>query len=208
MDHILNLIIRYPELAPIRGRIEEALRVLRECFEKGGKLLVCGNGGSAADASHLCGELVKGFIKKRPLPAGFNARFSNAPEEVRADLLGALQQGLPAIALGEAGAALSATINDNGARFMYAQQVCALGRTNDVFLGISTSGNAQNVVYAAYTARAFGLKTIALTGNTGGALAKIAGLSIVVPETETYKIQEYHLPIYHALCLALEEGFF
>jgi D-sedoheptulose 7-phosphate isomerase len=208
MDHILNLIIRYPSLAPVRGRLEEALRILRQCFDRGGKLLVCGNGGSAADASHLCGELVKGFVKKRPLPANFSARFSTAPEDIRADLLESLQQGLPAIALGEAGAAVSATVNDNGARFMYAQQVCALGRPHDVFLGISTSGNAENVVYATYTARAFGLKTIALTGGSGGELAKIAGLAIIVPETETYKIQEYHLPVYHALCLALEEGFF
>ncbi|MDR1231005.1 MAG: SIS domain-containing protein, partial [Spirochaetaceae bacterium] len=150
------------------------------------------------------------FVKKRPLPPEIQSRFDAVPEPIRSGLAHGLQQGLPAFSLSAQEALLTAIINDSGIgkELMYAQQVCVFGRKGDVFLGISTSGNAKNVQYAAITARAFGLGVIALTGETGGELAKIADVAICVPARETYKIQEYHLPVYHAICLALEERFF
>ncbi|MDR2601025.1 MAG: SIS domain-containing protein [Spirochaetaceae bacterium] len=213
MDHILNLFERYPPLLQTKAAVEEAFAVMRDSFKAGGKLLVCGNGGSAADAVHIAGELSKGFIKKRPLQKDALSALENSSRgilesaEARA-LKSSLQRGLPVIPLPAQGALLTAVINDLGADFMYAQQVCAFGKKEDVFLGVSTSGNAKNVVYASVTARAFGLKTIALTGKDGGALKKAADVCVIVPGDETYKIQEYHLPVYHALCLALEEYFF
>jgi D-sedoheptulose 7-phosphate isomerase len=213
MDHILNLITRYPALECIHHQVTRAVGILENCYRKNGKLLVCGNGGSAADADHIAGELNKGFVKKRALDMSARKRFDFAPEPARTALLERLQRGLPAIPLTGMNAALSAVINDNGAEFMYAQMVHALCKEGDVFLGISTSGSAKNVVYACITAKAFGLSTIALSGggtgkDAGGALAQICDVSICVPETETYKIQEYHVPVYHAICLELEERFF
>jgi D-sedoheptulose 7-phosphate isomerase len=188
---------------------------MRKCFASGGKMLVCGNGGSAADSAHITGELLKGFVSERPLPAAEKERLAEAAsglggtaQTAAAALQAKLQQGLPAVSLCDMSAPLTAVINDNGAEFMYAQLVYALGKIGDVLLAISTSGGSKNIVYAALAARAFGLKTVALSGKTGGELAKISDAAIIVPEDETYKIQEYHLPVYHALCLALEEHFF
>jgi D-sedoheptulose 7-phosphate isomerase len=216
MDHILNLVTRFPALAGIQDDITKAFDVMRNCFASGGKLLVCGNGGSAADSGHITGELLKGFVRERALPSVDKERLAQAAAGLggqaetaaAAALQAKLQQGLPAVSLCDMSAPLTAVINDNGAEFMYAQLVYALGKPGDVLFAISTSGGSKNIVYAALAARAFGLKTVALTGKTGGELAKISDAAIIVPEDETYKIQEYHLPVYHALCLALEEHFF
>ncbi|MHB9293039.1 D-sedoheptulose 7-phosphate isomerase [Hollandina sp. SP2] len=208
MDYLQQLIERYPSLSGIKAEILKAYTLLVAAFEAGRKILVAGNGGSAADADHLVGELMKGFVKKRPLPADFHSKL----QQINADAAGyigpILQQGLPAIALSSHTALMTACINDIDGNSIYAQQVYGYGVAGDVFLGISTSGNAKNVWYAMITAKAKGLPTIALSGGSGGALVQMADVSIIVPETETYKIQELHLPIYHTLCLMVEEYFF
>jgi D-sedoheptulose 7-phosphate isomerase len=208
VDFVRQLLDRYPVLSGIGGRIQKAAELLIGTYEAGGKLLIAGNGGSAADAEHIVGELMKGFVKKRPLPPEFVAELERIDGDAALHIGKKLQQGLPAIALTGHTALSTACINDIDGNLVYAQGVYGYGRGGDLFLGISTSGNAKNVLYALITARAKGMKTIALTGGGGGALAKYADLSIIVPETETYKIQELHLPVYHALCLAVEERFF
>ena len=182
----------------MRNTLDEAVGLLIACFEKGGKLLVCGNGGSAADSAHIVGELVKGFMKKRPVSGAIREACGGAP----------LQQGLPAIDLTAQGAVISAIINDLGGECVYAQQVMACGRPGDVLIGISTSGNAQNVIWAVKAAKALDLNTIALTGADGGALSALCGLTLRSDETETYLVQEDHLRFYHRLCLMVEEAFF
>lgn len=179
-------------------KLKKAVDMLVDCFANGGKLLVCGNGGSSADSAHIVGELVKGFCKKRPLPVGLQ-------EKIGTDRL---QMGLPAIDLTAQSAVLSAVANDLGAEFCYAQQVMAYGRPGDVFIGISTSGNAKNVAAAMKTAAALGMKTIALTGEGGGEIGKICDLLVDVPQKETYKVQEEHISFYHRLCLDVENHFF
>ena len=178
--------------------LKKAVDMLVECFETGRKLLVCGNGGSSADSAHIVGELVKGFCKKRPLP-------KTLCEKIGTDKL---QMGLPAIDLTSQSAVLSAVANDLGGELCYAQQVMAYGRPGDVFIGISTSGNAQNVALAMKTAAALGMKTMAMTGEGGGMIAKTCDLWISVPEKETYRVQEEHIRFYHQLCLAVENHFF
>ncbi|GHV75435.1 phosphoheptose isomerase [Spirochaetia bacterium] len=208
MDYLQQLIERYPPLSGNKTAILNMYHQLTETFESGGKLLVAGNGGSAADADHIVGELMKGFVKKRPLGDDFIAKLCGIDPEHAAYIGKNIQQGLPAISLSAHTALTSACINDMDAHIIYAQQVYGYGAAGDTFLGISTSGNAKNVLYAMITAKAKNMKTIALTGGTGGALTRIADIAVVVPETETYKIQELHLPVYHALCLMLEERFF
>lgn len=205
---IQELVKRYPVLASVQDQIQDAYAILETCYENGGKLLVAGNGGSAADSEHIVGELMKGFVKRRPVSAELAEALKQADPERGPELAGKLQGGLPAIALTCHAALTSAFANDVDGTLSYAQQVNGYGKAGDVFLGISTSGNAENVMYAAVTAKAKGMKVIALTGKTGGKLAKIADVSIIVPEQETYKIQELHLPIYHALCLMLEDKFY
>ena len=206
---IEELVKRYPVLESVKGQIEDAYKILETCYEDGGKLLIAGNGGSAADSDHIVGELMKGFVKRRPVSAetrrGVKAR--QTPERGE-ELAKKLQGGLPAIALTNHAALSSAFANDVDGMLSYAQQLNGYGKAGDVFLGISTSGNSENVMYAAVTAKAKGLKVIGLTGKTGGKLAKLADVAIIVPEQETYKIQELHLPIYHALCLMLEDRFY
>jgi len=208
MDHLQQLIERYPVLSAVQDDIGKAYTILEETFAAKGKLLVAGNGGSAADAEHIVGELMKSFAKIRPLPSDFISRLNIIDPHHAAYLESTLQQGLPAIPLVSHISLLTACINDIGGDTIYAQQVYGYGNAGDVFWGISTSGNAKNIYYAAITAKAKNMKTIALSGNTGGTLAKYADVSIIVPEKETYKIQELHLPIYHCLCLMLEEHFF
>jgi D-sedoheptulose 7-phosphate isomerase len=208
-----SLISRYPQLAPVKDAIASAYAILENSFENGGKLLIAGNGGSAADAEHIVGELMKGFVKHRPVDREFAALLkqaaSNAEKSEAGDALARKLQGaLPAIALTQHSALSTAYANDVDADLVFAQQVYGYGRLNDVFLGISTSGNSRNIVNAMITAQAAGLRTIALTGGNGGEIARIADTAIIAPEKETYKIQELHLPIYHALCLALEDHFF
>jgi D-sedoheptulose 7-phosphate isomerase len=208
MDYLQQLITRYPSLSGIESNINKAYELLRDTYIAGGKLLVAGNGGSAADSEHIVGELMKNFVKKRALPPAFIATLKkNAPEYANY-LCENLQPGLAGISLNGHPSLSSACINDIDGNITYAQQVYNLGKPGDVFLGISTSGNAKNVYYALLTAKAAGLKTIGLTGGTGGLLAKDADIAIITPEMETYKIQELHLPIYHTLCLMLEEYFF
>jgi D-sedoheptulose 7-phosphate isomerase len=211
MDYFEQLMRRQPALLPCKEAIEKAFHIMKISFEAGGQLLAAGNGGSSADSAHIVGELMKGFVKKRPPAPDFVRKLRDADggsPEYSEYLAKNIQQGLPAIDLSSHGALITACINDIGGDIIYAQQVCGYGKKGDVFMGISTSGNAKNILYAMITARAKGLNTIALTGGSGGAVKEYADAAIIVPETETYKIQEFHLPIYHALCLMLEEHFF
>ena len=176
-----------------------ALEALIHCYENGGKVLLCGNGGSAADCGHIAGELLKGFLKKRPVPAEVVAA---VPEAAK------LQCGLPAIDLTAHAAAITAVANDLGGELAYAQQVMAYGCPGDVVIGISTSGNAQNVDIALRTAKARGLVTIGLCGRGGGKMRDTCDILLNVDADETYRIQELHLPLYHALCAGVEEHFF
>jgi len=183
------------------------MRQSKRSYADKGKLLICGNGGSAADADHIVGELMKEFCVKRPLSAEVRDAFTAFGEEGRV-LANGLQAALPAISLTQHTSLSTAYANDEDAALIYAQQVIGYGRQGDAFLGISTSGNARNVCNAALAAKALGLRTIGLTAAHGGKLVKICDSTIRVPETETYKAQELHLPIYHALCIALEAQFF
>jgi D-sedoheptulose 7-phosphate isomerase len=208
MDYLHELIERYPLLSPIQNSIADACSLLINTFEKGGKLLVAGNGGSASDSEHIVGELMKAFVKKRPIPAELAGKLEFLDAEAGAWLGTRLQRGLPAISLVNHASLNTACINDIDGNIIFAQQVLGYGISGDVFIGISTSGNSKNILYAALTARAMGLKTIALTGGTGGIISKHADIAVIVPEAETYKIQELHLPIYHALCLMIEDRFY
>ena len=208
MDHIQQLIERYPQLITVGRDIREAFEIIAESFLKGGKLLVAGNGGSAADAEHIVGELMKSFIKKRSLPDKFISNIKDIDPEIAEYIVPRLQPGLPAIALSGHASLNTAAVNDIDGNITFAQQVYGYGKEDDVFLGISTSGNSKNILYAAGTAKAKKMKIIALSGCSGGKLKNIADVSIIVPETETYKIQELHLPVYHCLCLMLEDKFF
>lgn len=203
-----DLIRRYPVLSSIQEDIEKAYKVLVECYENGGKLLIVGNGGSAADSEHIVGELMKGFVKHRPVDDAMRKALSEVDPARGAALAEKLQGGLPAIALTAHTALSTAFANDMDPVMCYAQQVYGYGKPGDVFLGISTSGNAENVMYAAVTAKAKGMKVVALTGKDGGKLAKVSDVAMIMPEQETYKIQELHLPVYHVLCLMLEEHFY
>ena len=208
MDHLALLINRYPVLEPVKEAIFQAYCLLEKCYEGGGKLLIGGNGGSSADSEHIVGELMKGFCKKRQVPEDFAGKLMEADKERGKYLAEKLQQGLPAIALTGHTALSTAYLNDVDGLFTIAQQLYGYGKKGDVFLGISTSGNSENILYAAAAARAMEIPVIALTGKDGGRLAEAADVAIIVPEQETYRIQELHLPVYHALCLMLEERFF
>lgn len=203
-----QMLERYPQLEPVKGQVREAYDILEDCFQKKGKLLIAGNGGSCADGEHIVGELMKGFVKRRTLPADLAARLENASPEHGAELAQKLQGGLPAIALTGHPALSTAFANDVDPDLIFAQQVCGYGEPGDVLLGISTSGNAKNIDYAVTAAKAKGMKVIGLTGKDGGRLGRRADAAVIAPEQETYRIQELHLPIYHTLCLMLEERFF
>jgi D-sedoheptulose 7-phosphate isomerase len=200
-----ELIGRYPALASRGDEFFRAALTLTEAYRRGNKLLVCGNGGSAADADHIVGELMKSFVVQRPLPEDVRDRIIRTDGEQGPRIAASLQIGYPAIALTQHTALISAYANDADPVLAYAQQVLGYGREGDVFLGISTSGNSPNVVAAAITAKALGLKVIGLTGAGGGKLRSYCDVCVDVPERETYKAQELHLPVYHALCLAVEK---
>lgn len=208
MDFVTQLIWRYPALKANEKEIRQLCDTVIKSYESGGKLLVCGNGGSCADAEHIVGELMKGFLKKRPISEDKKAEMVSQVPELSDIGLEKLQQGLPAIALGSSVALTTAFANDCDPDLIYAQQVLGLGKRGDIFLGISTSGNAKNVYAAAAVAKSLGLKTVALSGKNGGKLKEICDISIVVDEGETYMIQELHLPVYHAMCATVEEHFF
>lgn len=208
MKYLDELTERYPCLDAVKANILEAYKILETCYEQGGKLLVAGNGGSAADSEHIVGELMKGFVKKRRVSENFESALEQVDQEKGRELAEKLQGGLPAIALSGHPGLSTAYLNDVDGDLIYAQQTYGYGRPEDVLLGISTSGNSKNVDYAVITAKAIGMKVIGLTGKDGGKLGKSADAAIIVPEQETYKIQELHLPVYHTLCLMLEEHFF
>ena len=202
------LLRRYPLLAQLRPDIGRAYQLLCACYEAGGKLLIAGNGGSAADAEHIVGELMKGFKKTRRLDEALAERLLRESPELGPDLIQHLQKALPAIAMDGHPALTTAYANDCAPLMCFAQQVNGYGRTGDVLLAISTSGKSKNILYAAVTARALGMKVVGLTGGADSPLLPLCDVCVRVPLQETYQIQELHLPIYHCLCLMLEEYFF
>lgn len=208
MKHIDLLVERYPSLELAKEDIIEAYLVMEECYENGGKMLVAGNGGSAADAEHIVGELMKGFKMPRKLESTFVEKLVAENHELGTILAENLQGALPAIALDGHPALSTAYMNDCEPLLCFAQQVNGYGKSGDVFLGISTSGNSKNILYATITAHAKGLKVIGLTGAKDSKLKDMSNVCIKAPQIETYMIQELHLPIYHCLCLMLEDNFF
>lgn len=200
MDYYHHLFERYPSLKTLKDAIWEAYEILVDSYERGGKLLTCGNGGSASDSDHIVGELMKGFYKLRPL---------RGEEKQKMGSLGnRLQGALPAIALTMHPALSTAFLNDVDSEMVFAQQVYGYGREGDVLLALSTSGNSKNVLHAVRVARAKGMKVISLTGRDGGALKGYSDVSLIVPASVTADIQELHLPLYHTLCAMLENHFF
>jgi len=206
--HLNLLVDRYPELSVCRENIAAAYEMMEQSYADGGKLLVAGNGGSAADAEHIVGELMKAFVKPRRLKDDYRQKLIEVNSEMGSILADNLQGAMPAIALDGHLSLTTAYMNDCEPLLCFAQQVNGYGVAGDVFLGISTSGNSKNVLYAATVAKAKGMKVIGLTGKNDSKLAAMSDVCIKVPQTETYMIQEYHLPVYHALCLMLEERFF
>lgn len=206
--HIDFLIERYPALEKCRQSLINAYLVMEECYEHDGNLLIAGNGGSAADSEHIAGELMKRFKMPRPVTHEFAEKLGAIDKTRGASLAKSLECGLRVIPLVAHEALSTAYINDANGLGVFAQQLFGFGRPGDVFLGISTSGNSENVILATVVARALGIKIIGLTGANGGELAKAADIVVKVPQTETYMIQELHLPVYHCWCLMLEDKFF
>lgn len=196
---------RHPVLAPLAPQTVLALDMLENCVRRGGKILLCGNGGSASDCEHITGELLKGFLLQRPLSAAQRRVLADNGAE---ELCDGLQQAIPAISLVSGVAFPTAFANDVEGRYIFAQQVLALGRPGDVLWGISTSGNSINVLLALRAARAFGLKTLGLTGGNGGQMAALCDVELRVPAVEIAHVQELHLPLYHELCAELERRLF
>ena len=208
-----TLLQSHPSLEACRDTVESARNLLIDTYREGGKLLLCGNGGSAADCDHIAGELLKGFLSLRPLSEEDCIALADTLPDGEADpdlylLAGHLQGGLPAISLPSQTAAVTAVCNDTDPALIFAQLVWALGQAGDSLLCLSTSGNSRNVVLAAKAARAKGMKVLAMTGERDSALSALADVTIKAPATDTYRVQEYHLPIYHYLCAAIEEEFF
>ena len=193
-----ELLERYPKLSVCREDIEKASRLIYDTYKNGGKVLVCGNGGSAADSEHIVGELMKGFLKKREVSD------ERIPESLRKNMRGSL----PAISLPSQCAVLSAFVNDVEPEMMYAQLVYGYAKENDLVIGISTSGNSKNVVNAVKVAKCMGVKTLSLTGEKESKLSGLSDVTVKVPETETFKVQELHLPVYHYLCAYVENMLF
>lgn len=202
------LIERYPALEPMRETITAAIELTAECYRSGGKVMTCGNGGSAADSLHIVGELMKSFVLKRKIAPELQAALK---EQWGADAdyyIENLEGSMPALSLVNEVSLITAYSNDKAPDLAFAQQVLGHGRPGDILLAISTSGNSANVLHAARIARTMGVKVISLTGEGGGKLRELSDVLLAVPSTVTYQIQEYHLPIYHTLCLALEAEFF
>ena len=208
MKHIELLLDRYPSLISVKEDIITSYLLLEESYKNGGKLLIAGNGGSAADAEHIVGELMKGFKNARKLNETLSKKLIAENQELGLYLSENLQGALPAIALDGHPALSTAYMNDCEPLLCFAQQVNGYGEAGDIFLGISTSGNSKKILYGAVTARAKGMKVIGLTGARDSKLKKMSDVCIKAPQTETYMIQELHLPIYHCLCLMLEDRFF
>ncbi len=203
-----ELIERYPKLDKCKQSITNACDLIIKCYENGNKILLCGNGGSAADSDHIVGELMKGFLKKRPLSDEKKNEMKESCPSLDDEMLSNLQCGLPAVSLPSISALNTAFCNDVDPRNVFAQSTLALGKEGDILIAISTSGNSDNVVRAAKVAKAIGLSVIGMTGNGGGKLSELADICICVPECETFKVQELHLPTYHYICAAVEEHFY
>ena len=204
MNYVNDLIERYSSLKDIKNDVNAAVAAVVDTYRAGGKILLCGNGGSAADCEHVAGELLKGFMLRRESRGDELSRL----KEALGDKAGMLQQGIAAIPLPSISGAVTAFANDVDPSLVFAQMVYALGRDTDLLIAFSTSGNSENVVSAVKCAGALGIKTLSLTGASGGRLAEISDICIRVPESETYKIQEYHLPVYHAICAEAERILF
>ena len=205
---IHELIRRFPALASCQQDLQSVISALIQCYEQGGKVMLCGNGGSCADCDHIVGELMKGFLKKRPLTDAQKEAMKSRFPLLDNGVLLKLQGGLPAISLPAFTALNSAYCNDVDAELIYAQALLALAKPADILIAISTSGNSKNVAAAVAVAKGLGIKVIGLTGSNGGKLHAHADLCICVPEQETFKIQELHLPVYHCICAAVEAHFF
>lgn len=205
---LMQLVERYPKLEIIKSELMDAYDMIKTCYENNGKILIAGNGGSAADAEHMVGELMKSFICKRPIDNGLKDALIRVDKKNGEKIARVLEKPLCAIALTGHEALSTAYINDVSAEYVYAQQLLGYGKCGDVFIGITTSGNSANVIHAAIVAKAVGLKVIGMTGEEGGVLRKYADILINVPEKETYLVQELHLPIYHWLCMEVEKNFF
>lgn len=206
MYAVEELVRNYPQLVQNKGQVLAAYEVLRKCYMGGKKLLLCGNGGSAADCEHIVGELMKEYRVRREIPPEFAEKLKRhgAEEKMLENIVGAL----PAISLAGHISFQTAFCNDNDAEYAFAQQLYALGETEDVLFAITTSGNSRNVLHAATVAKAMGMTVIAMTGSSGGEIRKLADVLINVPADETARVQELHLPVYHVLCGMLEEYFF
>ena len=208
-EYILtDLLNRYSELQPLKEQVAEAAEIIIETYKNGGKILVCGNGGSCSDADHIVGELMKSFEGRRPLAKELQNELISLSPETGKMLAEKLQQGLPAISLTVHQSLITAIANDISGEVIYAQQVVGWGNKGDVLIGLSTSGNSQNVIDAMIVARAKGLKTIGMTGETGGKMREWSDVLINVPQRRTAYVQELHLPVYHALCMIVEIEFF
>ena len=210
---IQTLLQNHPALEICRDSVEAARDLLVDTYRGGGKILLCGNGGSCSDCDHIAGELLKGFLSHRPLSEEDCMTLADTLPEGEADpdlylLAGQLQGGLPVISLPAQSTAITAVCNDTDPALIFAQLVWALGHGGDTLLCLSTSGNSRNVVLAAKAARAKGMKVLAMTGETDSALSALADVTIQVPACDTYRVQEYHLPVYHYLCAAVEEEIF
>lgn len=207
-DFLNEVISRYSALESCRLDIQNACNMVIDCYSNNGKLLACGNGGSCSDADHIVGELMKSFERKRPIEPVLEENLKNIGGERGNYIAGKLQNALPAISLNAHSALYSAIANDIDASLAFAQQVLGYGNKGDILIGITTSGNSQNVIDAAITARAQGLKVIGLTGQTGGMLKEYCDITIRVPATNTADVQEFHLPVYHTICKVVEYRFF
>ena len=205
---IENLFERIPQIKNCKENIEEAIELIRECYYQNRKILICGNGGSAADSLHIVGELMKGFILKRRLRDEYLEKIEEMFPEQQEYFINNLQEGIPAISLLGETALISAYSNDNDSKLVFAQQVLGYGNKGDILIAISTSGNSENIVYASQIAKVKDIKVLSLTGRDGGKLKQLSDININVEEQETYLIQEYHLPIYHTLCLGIENEIF
>lgn len=208
MRELQRLFLRYPALRQIENELMEAYRMMRDAYCHGGKLLIAGNGGSAADAEHIAGELMKRFRIPRPVGPEFASRLIAVDQVRGAKMARNLERSLMAIPLVAHEALTTAYINDVDGLGVFAQQLFGYGRAGDVFLGITTSGNSENILNAAVVAKAMDIRVIGLTGALGGKLGQLADLTVKAPAEETYLVQELHLPIYHCWCLMLEEYFF
>ena len=207
MKQIDILIERYPQLNVVKQDLIKTVEKIIEAYQNGNKIMVCGNGGSAADSLHIVGELMKAFVLPRKLPIEVRNKIAKVSSNAKY-LQENLQMALPAISLVNEVGLLTAYANDVAPDLNFAQQVLGQGKKGDILIAISTSGNSENVIYAVEMAKAMDITSISLTGKTGGKLKNLSDITIAVPEIETYKIQELHLPVYHTICLAVEAEFF